>query len=496
MAEDDTPKRPRAPNPRVPSRRAPRARPAAPEPAFAADPGATAPKRRARLPGGKAPAAKPLAPPVRAAPTPAPHPERAEALRLLHEALERGRPLADASRDAAAQALPGPVRAHALRLATETIRRLGQADAVLARFVRRTPPAAARDALRLAAVSLHALSEAPHAAVDGAVAALRTRPGGARLTGLANAVARRLATPEAAALWARTEPDAPRLNAPGWLWGRLSSAHGAAAARRICAAHLAQPPLDLTPRDPADARALADALGATLTRTGSLRLSAPGQVSTLPSFAEGRWWVQDAAAALPARLLAPQPGERVLDLCAAPGGKTLQLAAAGADVTALDLSEPRLERLAENLARTGLAAETVCADALDWAPDAPFDAILLDAPCSATGTARRHPEVLHRREKPDLASLTALQDALLERAWSWLRPGGRLVFATCSLLPEEGEARAAAFRARTPAARPAPASGLPPELLSEDGDLRTRPDLWPELGGLDGFFAAAFVKEA
>ena len=210
--------------------------------------------------------------------------------------------------------------------------------------------------------------------------------------------------------------------------------------------------------------------------------------------------VMAAAAALPARLLGDVAGRRVLDLCAAPGGKTMQIAAAGARVSALDVSAPRLERLNENLSRTGLTAETIAADALDWTPDAPFDAVLLDAPCSATGTARRHPDIPQLRANLDLKFLTLLQDSLLDRAWSWLAPGGVLVFATCSLLPEEGEACAAAFLARTPdaARRPvdAAALGLPPEAVTPEGDLRTRPDLWPGRGGMDGFFAAGFRKES
>lgn len=422
-----------------------------------------------------------------ALPAAAPHAARAEAVRLIGAVVEDGRGLSELTPP---EALSPAERAFAAGRAAETLRRLGQADAVLKRFLRRAPPAPARDALRLAAVELFALAEAPHAACDGAVAAVKAR-GAPRLAGLVNAVARRLAA-EGAPVWAAQ--DAARVNMPGWLWGRLSSAWGGGAARGIGAAHLAGAPLDLTPRDPAEAEALARELGAEVLPTGSLRLRRPGQVTLLPGYAQGRWWVQDAAAALPVRLLGEVSGLRVLDLCAAPGGKTLQLAAMGARVTALDVSAPRLARLAENLTRCGLAAEVVAADALDWQAPAPFDAVLLDAPCSASGTGRRHPDMLRRRAGPDLALLTGLQDRLLDRAWGWLRPGGRLVYAVCSVLPDEGEARAAAFLARTPDARPAPAQGLPAELLDAGGALRTRPDLWAERGGLDGFFAAGFDR--
>ena len=422
-----------------------------------------------------------------------PHAERIEALRLISGVLDQGRSLAELA--AGAPPLPPAQRAHAGRLATETLRRAGQADAVLKRFLRRAPPPAAQHALRLAAVEILSLGEAPHAAADGAVEALRAQKGGERLTGLVNAVARRLAA-EGPAPWAAV--DAPRANMPGWMWGRLSSAWGGAAARRIAEAHMVPPPTDLTPKDPARDAALAEALGADLLPTGSLRLRERAQITALPGYETGEWWVQDAAAALPARLLGDVRGLRALDLCAAPGGKTLQLAAAGARVTALDIAAPRLERVAANLARTGLAAEIVAADALDWTPDAPFDVILLDAPCSATGTARRHPDMPHLRANLDLPGLTALQDALLDRAAGWLAPGGRLVFATCSLLPEEGEHRAEAFAARgalaTVPADPV-ALGAPPDWASERGFLRTRPDFLSDSGGLDGFFATLFRKE-
>ena len=446
-------------------------------------------------PHGKPAAASNPAParPAAVAPADRPHADRAEALRLIGGVLEQGRSLAELA--AGAPALAPAQRARAGRLAAETLRRAGQAEAVLKRFLRRAPPPAARHALMLAAVEVLALGVAPHAAAGGAVEALRAQPGGERLTGVVNAVARKLAE-QGPSPWAAQ--DAARANMPGWMWGRLSSAWGAGAARRIAEAHLLAPPIDLTPKDPARAADLAEALGADLLPTGSLRLRERGQITALPGYEAGDWWVQDAAAALPARLLGDVTGLRALDLCAAPGGKTLQLAAAGAHVTALDIAATRLERVSENLARTGLTAEIVQADALDWEPDAPFDVILLDAPCSATGTARRHPDMPHLRASLDLPGLTALQDAMLDRAAGWLKPGGRMVFATCSLLPEEGEMRAEAFATRgalaTVPADPQ-ALGIPPDWVSERGFLRTRPDFWPDSGGLDGFFAAIFRKE-
>ncbi|MDT8343214.1 MAG: methyltransferase domain-containing protein, partial [Thermohalobaculum sp.] len=237
-------------------------------------------------------------------------------------------------------------------------------------------------------------------------------------------------------------------------------------------------------------------LGGAEIAAGVLRLAARPQISALPGHAEGRWWVQDLAASLPARLLGPVAGLHVLDLCAAPGGKTMQLAAAGATVTALDISTGRLARLGDNLARTGLTARLVAADALDWQPEAPFDAILLDAPCSATGTLRRHPDLPWRKGAGEIAPLVALQARLLDRAFGWLKPGGRMVFATCSLIRAEGEAQAAAFLERTPAARRVPidASALPAGFRTAEGDLRTRPSMLAALGGLDGFFATVIER--
>jgi 16S rRNA (cytosine967-C5)-methyltransferase len=220
-------------------------------------------------------------------------------------------------------------------------------------------------------------------------------------------------------------------------------------------------------------------------------------VTPLPGFEQGAFWVQDAAAALPARLLAPQPGERIGDLCAAPGGKTAQLASAGAQVTALDRDPTRLARLRDNLRHWRLNAETIQADATQWQPETPFDAVLLDAPCSATGTIRRHPDVPRLKRPRDIRALTETQDRLLTAATAMLRPGGRLIYAVCSLQPEEAAPRIEAALARGGLRRdpflPGELPGLP-EALTADGTLRTHPGLWPERGGMDGFFAARLVK--
>lgn len=344
--------------------------------------------------------------------------------------------LADQMAGGALDALAPPDRARAQRLALAALRNLARADRVLKPHLRKSPPAPVRAILRVAVAEIFVEAAPAHGVVSDAVTEAR-RLGrlGESFAGLVNAVLRRAAaTP--AETWAALPPDP----LPGWLRGRLMSAWGKAATIAMEAAQVKGAALDLTPKD-GDADALARRIGATALPTGSVRLTGPAQVSELPGYGTGDWWVQDAAAALAAKVLAPRPGERVLDLCAAPGGKTLQLAAAGAKVTALDLSASRMDRVRENLARCGLQAETVVADALDWDSAHPFDAVLLDAPCSATGTIRRHPDLPFVRDASGLKALFALQAALLDRALGLLGPGGRLVFATCSLLPEEESGR-------------------------------------------------------
>lgn len=384
--------------------------------------------------------------------------------------------------DAMLPELPPPDRARALRLAAGVLRNLDRCDRVLGTHMRRKPPVEVLNLLRVAVLEL-AQGGAAHGVVGAAVAAVRGLPGGDSFAGLANAVLRKVAddVPDFAAM--------PVQRLPGWLRGRLDNAWGRAAVTGIEAVQAGEPPLDITVKPGVSV----NLPGAVVLPGGSLRLAQAGQVSALPGYESGDWWVQDAGAALAARLLDAQPGEAVIDLCAAPGGKTLQLAAAGARVTAVEVSDARLGRLRANLFRTGLAAEVVVADALDWMPEAPADAVLLDAPCTATGTIRRHPDLPHIRDGSSVAPLVALQARLLDRALAMVRPGGRVVYCTCSLLPEEGERQAEAALARHPGLEIVPAAG---EFATPQGFLRTRPDMWAARGGIDGFFVACLRRPA
>ena len=388
--------------------------------------------------------------------------------------------------------LAPPDRARAQRLAVTTLRNIGRADAVISGYVDKMPQAAALNVLRLATVEMLVEGEAPHGVVDTAVTMMRNARQSRKMAGLANAVLRKIAT-EGPATWA--ERPVPTL--PKWLRRRIVHIYDEETVQRIEAAHLAGAPLDVTPKDPSKAETIAESLGGRVLPTGSIRIENAGQVSALPGYEAGDWWVQDAAAALPVRLLSPQKGERILDLCAAPGGKTMQLAAAGAEVTALDLSAPRMARVQENLARTNLDANCVVADALNWEAPASFDAILLDAPCSATGTIRRHPDLPFARNGKELDKLFELQSQMIDRAVALLRPGGRMVFCTCSLLTEEGErqAKLAVERHELDVISPDLAAlGGSPDWMRDGGGLRLRPDYWPDLGGMDGFFMIALRK--
>ncbi len=383
-------------------------------------------------------------------------------------------------------------RAFARLLVATALRRLGEIDARIDRHLHRPLPAKSvlvRHALRLGAVQLICLGTPPHAAVDRTVGLLRGRLEGFR--GLVNAVLRKLATETAAETAADAAPPG-RINTPDWLWQSWVDGYGEATAAAIAAAHRQEAPLDITVKD--DAAGWAERLEATILPTGSLRRAAGGDPAALPGYADGGWWIQDAAAAMPTRLLGVQPGETVIDLCAAPGGKTAQLAAAGAAVTAVERSAARSIRLTGNLDRLGLNARIVRADAVAWRPEAPADAVLLDAPCSATGTIRRHPDIPWLKQPKDVTRLAELQQRLLHAAVEMTRPGGRIVFATCSLQPEEGPAQIAALLAgNAPVAldpvRPDELPGLP-EALSPDGTVRTLPCHWAAEGGLDGFYIA------
>jgi 16S rRNA (cytosine967-C5)-methyltransferase len=424
---------------------------------------------------------------------------RIAALDLLQAGIERRGGFEEALGRAPFNRLPVRDRAFARALASTTLRRLGLIDRLLQQKLQRPPPMLVMNLLRLGAAQLLYMETPAHAAVSTIVEAAQAQRDSRPFKGLVNAVLRGLerdrADPDKAKALAEV---APQTYAPEWLFNRWRAAFGEATAVAIAARIPEEPGTDLSLRDAADAPELAAALDAEILAGGTLRTHRRGDMTDWPGFAEGRWWVQDAAAAIPARLLAVQPGESVLDLCAAPGGKTLQLAAAGGVVTAVDRSSARLGRLTENLQRMGLAAEVTTAEVADWADDRLFDAVLLDAPCTATGTFRRHPDVLWAAKAGDLGKLAGLQTRLLASAARRVRPGGRLVYCVCSLEPEEGEAQMRTFLDRHPAfhlVRVADGeAGAPPRGLTFDGALRIHPSLEAPDGGMDGFFAARFVR--
>jgi 16S rRNA (cytosine967-C5)-methyltransferase len=368
-----------------------------------------------------------------------------------------------------------------------TLRRLGEIERVLGRFLERPLPRKsgwAREILLSGAAQLLFLRTPAHAVIDLAVRLAGAQPGSRHLGGLINAVLRKVAGGGAGLVNA---DDAAIANTPAWLMERWKAAFGGDTARAIAASHMAEPPLDLTARMPA---AVAMELGGVVLPTGTVRLAAArGRIEDLPGYPQGSWWVQDEAAALPARLLGNVRGLRVADLCAAPGGKTAQLAAGEAVVTAVERSAARLKRLEANLERLNLTAEVVCADAAAWQPPEPFDAVLLDAPCSATGTIRRNPDLPYIKTPATIAALVPLQAQLMRRAIDMVKPGGLLVYATCSLEDEEcGQQIEALLAARRDIAREpirAAELGVDRGLISDIGDLRTLP-----IHGMDGFYAA------
>jgi 16S rRNA (cytosine967-C5)-methyltransferase len=427
-------------------------------------------------------------------------PVRRVAADILDGVLRRRRPLdemLDATREL--NTLEERDRALTRALVATTLRRLGTLRHLLGAYLERgVPPQAPRveTALLIGAAQILFLEVPDHAAVDLSVRLAQIDRHAAHFAGLVNAVLRRL-TREGRARLATL--DLSMLDTPAWLMERWTAAYGAETAHAIAAANGHEPALDLTVKS--DAAAWAEKLGGKVTPTGSVRLIAHGAITSLPGFAEGAWWVQDAAAALPARLLGDVRECRVADLCAAPGGKTAQLAAAGARVTAVDRTAGRLKRLSENLARLSLKAEPVCADAAVWDAE-PFDAVLLDAPCSATGTIRRHPDLPWLKQAADIVSLVALQNRLLDRAVALTKPGGTLVYCTCSLEPEENQRVVADLLARAPDMQRMPITAAEvfgrSELLTPEGDLRTLPCHLPDadsrLAGLDGFYAVRLLK--
>ncbi len=421
---------------------------------------------------------------------------RAVALDLLSAVLRRRQSLDQAlERHRDLVRLDSRDRAFARLMVTTALRRLGQIDDALSRLLDRplaAKAAGAKDLLRLGAAQLLFLGTPPHAAVDSTVA-LATGAQLAPYRALINAVLRRLAR-EAETLLAGQ--DAARLNLPDWLWTSWCAAYGEDAVRAIAGLLAAEPPLDISAK--ADPQAWAQRLGAEPLPTGSLRLFHAGAVADLPGYGEGAWWVQDTAAALPARLLGDVAGHTVIDLCAAPGGKTAQLAAAGAAVIAVDRSPVRVERVAANLGRLGLTATSVVADAQHWRPPRPVRHVLLDAPCTATGTLRRHPDIAWLKSQGDVGRLAQVQAQLLDAALDMLVPGGTLVYCVCSLQPEEGPERIASLLARNApvARRPIVADeiGGVAEAITAEGDLRTLPCHLAARGGMDGFYAARLVR--
>jgi 16S rRNA (cytosine967-C5)-methyltransferase len=408
-------------------------------------------------------------------------PTRESAFDLLTAVLERHRPLEEAL-----DALPAQEprdRAAAHRLAAAVLRRMGTLDAVLEPFLRKEPPEPVRTVLRIGAAGLLLLETPGHAAVATAVG-LAKRRGLTPFAGLVNAVLRKVAT---AGPGAMEDLDSARLDTPAWLWTSWGQS-----ARAIATAHQSEAPLDVTLKP-----GIGVPEGGALVPTGSVRFPPGTRVADIAGFGAGDLWVQDAAAAIPARLLDARPGERIADLCAAPGGKTAQLAASGAVVTAIERDPGRIERLQANLTRWQLPADVINADATTWTPPAQFDAVLLDAPCSATGTIRRHPDVARLKRPRDVQTVVQAQDRLLEAAAVMLRPGGRLVYAVCSLQPEEGAPRIAAAVEKTGLLHD-PFRGHElealPEALTREGFLRTHPGLWRDRGGMDGFFAARLIK--
>lgn len=420
---------------------------------------------------------------------------RAIAVDLLSMVLDKGRLLDETLEDERLAALDERDRGFVRLLLGTTLRRLGQIDALIEHCLdkpMRAGAAWAEHALRLGICQLLFLEVAPHAAISTTVDLVKgsSQAGFAKLL---NAVLRRLDREGRDLVAAQ---DAPLLDTPEWLWRSWVRAYGEDTARAVAAAHLAEAPVDITVA--ADPEGWAERLEAEILPTGSLRRAGGGSIAALPGFAEGAWWVQDAAAALPARLLGDVRGKDVADLCAAPGGKALQLAVAGARVTAVDRSAKRLKRLEQNLARLGLSAQVVEADAGQWRPSQPFDAVLLDAPCSATGTLRRHPDVARHKTPAEIVKLAGVQARLLRAAVGLLKPGGRLVYCTCSLEPEEGIDQIAALLAegaplRRVPVRPDEVGGLA-ELITADGDLRTLPCHLAGRGGMDAFFAARLER--
>ncbi len=436
---------------------------------------------------------------------------RQAAVRVISAVLTDHRSLDEAL--AASDALEARDRGLARLIAGTVIRRQGELESVVGGFLSKPLPrktGALWPILLSAAAQLLMLETPPHAAISLAVEQCRDDRDARHFDKLANAVLRKVATEGPLRLAAL---DPVTLNVPPWLWQRWRTTYGEETARAIAMAQLQQAPLDLSVKS--DAAGWAERLGGVVLETGTVRLAAAGRIEDLAGFTEGAWWVQDAAAALPARLLGDVAGRAVADLCAAPGGKTAQLAAAGALVTAVDLSDARLARVRENLQRLGLTAEIVAADIANWRPGRQFDAVLLDLPCTATGTIRRNPDILRLKRDRDVAVLAEIQSRLIEATADLVAPRGRMVVCVCSLEPEEGERPVEAFLAAHPAFRrvPVEAGELAGHVdwITPAGDLRTLPShILPmpapslpasatstvSAAGMDGFYAARLERIA
>jgi 16S rRNA (cytosine967-C5)-methyltransferase len=395
--------------------------------------------------------------------------------------------------------LPDRDRALMRRLTATVLRRLGTLRHLLGGMLDKGFPADAprtETILLIGAAQILWLDVPDHAAVDLSVRLAQADRRAARYAGLINAVLRRVAQARDGVLADKVQRDTP-----AWLLARWRKNYGTETARAIALANGHEPALDLSVKK--DPEVWAEHVHGRILATGTVRTLAHGAITLLPGFTEGAWWVQDAAASIPAKLFGDVSGLNICDLCAAPGGKTAQLAAAGANVTAVDRSAARLSRVAENFTRLGLKVETIAADALEWKPSTQFDGVLLDAPCTSTGTIRRHPDVPWLKSEADLGVLTSLQQRLLDRAVDLTRPGGTLVYCVCSLEPEEGEAQIEALLARDPrvARKPILACDVfgHAEFITAEGALRTLPhylpDTDPHWGGLDGFYAARLVRQ-
>lgn len=413
---------------------------------------------------------------------------RRSAIYLLDQVLGENRLMPEILSAGALDKLAPEDRARAQRLAMETLRGLERADRLLKKHLRKATPLMVHNALRLGTVEL-CQGAAAHGVVNSMVEIVSKHKRHGKLKGLVNAVLRKIAE-EGPQDWSSLR--VPRL--PKWLRSPLAQAWGNPEMLEIEKAHFNGAPLDISCKPGTDL----SALGGEALPTGSIRIAEAGQVTALPGYSDGTWWIQDAAAALPAKVLNIKAGETALDLCAAPGGKTMQMVAAGAKVTAVDISKGRMARVQENLTRTGLVASLVVGDALEQ--QGQYDAVLLDAPCSATGTIRRHPDLPHAKDGSEFGQLIELQAQMLAHAWTLVKPGGKLLFCTCSLLPDEGECQVEEALDMFPdmsVDRDAlNVPGVDAAWITSEGGLRLRPDYWPDRGGMDGFYMACLRKAA